>query len=184
MKKTHLLITFLLLITTVINAQNQTDTLVVLKKYARSKKLPLKIGPGTFVINKADTLYLVNQIRFNYYQELRELVKTDVGKDIENIVLKYEKIVKENDFLFDQLAEKNKQQTALYLNTIANLKTSLNETDRTLSLSQKSLKNANTAIALSLQQISSAQKKQIWKNLGLIGGGVSIGLIAGLLLVN
>ena len=183
MKQNYLLM-LLLVFSSSIYAQEPLDTIVINKEYARSKKLPLKVPGGTFIINKADTLHLVNQIRFNYYQELRELVKDDVGKDIENIVLKYEKILKENDFLFDQLELKSKSQSTLYLKTIGDLKMSLNETDRTLDLSQKSLENANTAIALSLQQISSAQRKQIWKNLGLIGGGVSIGLIAGLLLAN
>lgn len=167
-----------------INAQEPIDTLVINKEYARSRKTPLKVGSGTIIINKADTLHLVNQIRFSYYQELRELVKGSLDKDIENMVLKYEKILKENDFLFDQLESKSKAQSALYLKTIDQFKTSLDETDRTLDLTQKSLENANNSIDLSLKQISSAQKKQFWKNFGLIGGGVSIGLITGLLLAN
>ncbi len=165
-------------------AQKPLDTLVIEKEYIHSRKAPLKVGKGTFIINKVDSLYLVNQIRFNYYEELRQLVKDDVDKDVENIVLKYEQIVKENDFLFDQLELKCKSQSALYQKTIDELKLSLNETDRTLDLSQRSLENANNAIDLSIKQISSAQKKQFWKNFGLIGGGVSIGLIVGLLIAN
>jgi len=183
MKLLNLLLITLITIST-INAQEPTDTITIDKEYARSRKLPLKVGKGTIIINKADTLHLVNQIRFNYYEELRELVKDDVDKDIENIVLKYEKILKENDFLFEQLEAKSKEQSALYTKTIGELRKSLDETDRTLDLSQKSLQNANAAMELSLKQVTISQKKQFWKNFGFIGGGISIGLITGLLLAN
>lgn len=183
MKTKYLLLLFLF-VTSINMAQTKLDTIIVEKSYARSKKRPLKVGTGVIIINNSDSLYLVNQIRYNYYQELRKLVNDNIDKDIENIVLKYEKILKEDDVLFNQLEIKCKEQAELYEESIADLKKSLSETDRTLNLTQKSLDNANTAIELGIKQISNSQKKRFWKNFGLIGGGVSIGLIVGLLIAN
>lgn len=161
------------------------DTITIGKEYARSRKLPVTVNKGTVVINNIDSLHLVNQIRFNYYEELRrELFKNDFGKDIENIVLKYERIIEENNELFNQLEEKSKTQSNLYITTISELKASLKETERTLNLTQQSLNNANTSLELSMKQIKSAQRRQFWKNFGLIGGGIGAGLLIGLLIAN
>ncbi|WP_442265739.1 hypothetical protein ACSIGC_15775 [Tenacibaculum sp. ZS6-P6] len=167
-------------------AQNKVkDTITIGKEYARSRKLPITVNKGTVIINQIDSLHLVNQIRFHYYEELRkELFKNDFGKDIENIVLKYERIVEENNNLFNQLELKSKTQSDLFQKTINELKLSLDETDRTLSLTQKSLDNANTSLELSMKQIESAQRRQFWKNFGLIGGGIGMGLLLGLLIAN
>ncbi len=165
-------------------AQETRDSIFIPQEYARSKKAPLTVESGTVIVNEADKLYLVNEIRHNYYEELRQLVNSNVDEDIESIVLKYEKILKENDLLFDSLEEKCKEQSVLYKNTIDDLKLSLNDTSKILDLSQKSLENANSSIELGLKQISYSRKKRFWNSLGFIGGGVSIGLIAGILIAN
>ncbi|SNR16751.1 hypothetical protein [Tenacibaculum jejuense] len=184
--KLTLIITILLSVFNTVYAQKKVkDTIVIGKEYARSRKLPITVNKGTVIINQIDSLHLVNQIRFHYYEELRkELFKNDFGKDIENIVLKYERIVEENNELFDQLEQKSKAQSDLFKKTISELKKSLDETDRTLNLTQKSLDNANTSIELSMRQIESAQRRQFWKNFGFIGGGIGMGLLLGLLIAN
>ncbi len=184
-KIVFLLLFLLIPFTSILGQEKEKDTIIIGKEYARSRKLPRTAKKGTIIINQIDSLYLVNQIRFHYYEELRkELFKNDFGKDIENIVLKYERIVEENNDLFDQLELKSKAQSDLFQKTINELKSSLDETDRTLSLTQKSLNNANTSLELSMKQIEASQRRQFWKNFGLIGGGIGIGLLVGLLIAN
>jgi len=184
MNTNRLLLFLLLIMSNWVFSQEPRDTITIGEEYSRSKKAPLMVVEGTVILNKADKLYLVNDIRYNYYEELRELVKDNVDKDVEDIVLKYEKILKENDVLFESLEAKCKEQSQLYEKTIGDLKVSLDDADKILSLSQKSLENANNSIELGLKQIKYSQRKQFWRNFGFVGGGIGLGLIGGILLAN
>jgi len=183
MKRAYILLT-LILFSISLSAQINSDTLIIKKDYERTTKSPQIADSGTVIINLSDTLYLVNSLRYQYYEELRGLVRDSIGQDIEKIVLKYEKIITENDFLFFQLEEQCREQSKLYERSIKDMKTSLTEIERNLDLTQRSLENANKSIELGLKQISESQKKKIWQNIGIFGGGVSIGLVACLLFVN
>lgn len=184
MRTTYLLLIILFAVTSKLSAQQPVDTLVINQEYALSKKRAKVVNKGTVIINNIDSLHLVNQIRFRHYEEIRSLLNQDVDKELENIVLKYERILQENDLLFDQLEEKCADQSQLFQKTIDELKTTLNETDKTLTLSQKSLENANKSIELSLEQVRLSQSRRFWKNFGFIGGGIGIGLLAGILIAN
>ncbi len=181
MKKKYLLLSLLFL---TLDLSAQLDTIVVNKNYELSRKFPLIAGSGTVVITHADSIYLFNKIRFEHYQELRQLVRDSIGEEIEDIVLKYEKILTENDMLFAQLEKKCREQSELYEESIVELKKSLNNLDVNLDLTHRSLENANKSLELGLEQIKQSQKKRTWQNIGILGGGICLGLITGLLLAN
>ncbi len=178
-------IVFIIVLAITTQAQNQQkDTLIINEEYANSKKTPIVVNKGTVVISNIDNLHLVNQLRYNFYEELRTIVRDSIDKDIENIVLKYEKILKENDALFNILEDKCNQQSSLYKKSTEGIKLSLTELENTLNLTQQSLESANKSLDLANQQLKESKKKQFWKKFGLIGSGVGIGLLTGILLTN
>lgn len=183
MRQTYFLVV-LFVLTSNLYGQQPKDTIVIDKAYASSRKVPLTVGKGSVILNHTNKLYLVNELRFNYYEELRLLVKDSIDKDIESVFLKYEKRLIENDLLFDQLELKCKSQSDLYQTTTDALRTSFTEVSKTLNLTKKSLDNANKSIDLGLEQISKSRKRQFWSNFGLIGGSIGVGLITGLILSN
>ena len=164
-------------------AQTTADTIVIGVDYERSKAAPILIDSGKVVMNNINQLYLVNQLRFDFYEELRSIVRDSIDKNIESIVLKYEKILTENDLLFDQLETKCTEQSSMYRESTEQIKKSVLEIEFTLELTQQSLENANKSLEISMQQLSASRKSRFWNKLELLGGGIGIGLLTGIILI-
>jgi len=160
------------------------DTLLVSQSYANSKKKPLRVGSNTLVINKIDSLYLLNKARFHYYEDLKKVVNGNLSSEIENIVFNYEKIINDNNESFAQLEAKNKEQSILYEKNIDHINETLTTTETSLKEAQLKLVNTDNLLQETNEKLKKSKRKRLLRNFEFLGSGIGVGLLVGLLLGN
>ena len=162
-------------------SQIRGDTIQVPESYDKSMAKPIIAKTGAIIFNNSDSLYLVNKIRFNYYEELRTILNDSVDFAIDDIILKYEKSLKESDHQYDLLNKNCNEQSELYRRHIAEVKSSIALTSQTLQLTQESLTNANRSLKEANDLLGKARARHIWQKISIAGGGIGIGILLGLL---
>lgn len=180
MKKLILFIPYLFLFTTLFG-QFETDTIKIEQSYELTKSKPIKIQSGQIVISQANNIYLVNELRFNYYEQLRSILSDSIDFAMDDLILKYEKALKDNDYQYNLLLNNCEEQSRLYQKHTEEVKSSIALTSNTLILTQQSLTNANQSIKEANELMRASKAQRTWQKIGIAGGGVAIGLVLGLL---
>ena len=162
-------------------AQTPTDTIRIDRSYERSKARPTVAPRHSLIINDSDSLFLVNSIRFHYYEELRSLLSDSTDYAMAEVILKYERVLKENDLQYELLAKQCEEQSAFYDRSLEDIRSSLTLTDNTLQLTQQSLQSASGSLQEANEMIRSSRGRTFWDKLSIAGGGVGLGLLIGVL---
>jgi hypothetical protein len=157
------------------------NTISLDQNYEMSLDTPKIINKGDVVKSNCNGIYLVNKIRFEFYEKLRELLKEDIefynGKVIEN----YEDLLASYIYDYKQL-EKNCDSTSLLLqNLLSASDSSLIETESSLAASQNSLmklkQNLREAEILLENERGADFIENLFLGLGSLGIGVLITLL-------
>ena len=122
--------------------------------YNKSTQKPSYVVKGTQITVMADTIYLMNGIRYGYYQklqELKELIQTDSAEIIAMEMMKgYERAIDSCRSYYLELlknAEKTDATSIVFINkaqeTVVSAQTTLNNADKQLDLANKHLITAN-----------------------------------------
>ncbi|WP_020567703.1 hypothetical protein [Neolewinella persica] len=180
----YIIITLLLFVNLDLASQSYNDTITIGPQYDTLMSSPIEIGKGTVVLSQANRIYLVNGLRYKFYEEIRGALNNKNIPNLDDIVLKYEKILNENDVLFSLLEAKSIEQSRLYNKSSESMKASLTNLESTLDLTQRSLASANKSLDLSLSQIDKSRKASFWKKIDMLGTGLAVGVLVGLLITN
>ncbi len=158
-----------------------SDTIWVQSAYSKSTAKPIIINKNSVVYVYADSLYLINNIRYDYYEELREFINDKNNFNNNKLISKYEKMLRENELAYNKLINTCKEGEQKVQQFLADTDTLLQSTKSKLEQTKRSLNDANTSLNLAQSKLKKSKKKQIGSAIGASLGGVSIGLLIGIL---
>lgn len=181
-KKSIIFLNIFILVSGVAYSQIKSDTLIVDKSYENSYKKPILAKYGTIIINQTDSLYLVNDLRFRYYEKLRMTLKDSLEITLDDIIFKYEKLIKENETAYNNLLENCNQTGLLNQEIITNTETSLDKTIRNIDSTLVSIEKANQSLDKTEKLLKKSKNKQNAGKLTFGIGGIAIGFFIGILL--
>lgn len=160
---------------------NLVDTIFVERSYTNSTEKPKLINANSIVYNNADSVYLVNKIRYQYYERLKAFVDNNDNFNANEVIIKYERLLKENEAAYNRLLENCEKSKQLTDNFVNETEKSLALTNATLDQTQISLENANESLEQANKLLKKSNKKRIWSGLSAGFGGLGIGLLVGIL---
>jgi len=176
------IITFLIVFATLYTyGQNARDTIRIGDDYAASKGKPIVAHDGTIILVQTDSIYLINGVRYRFYGGLRGYLDDSLDFKTEGLILAYEKNLLETDRIFKDLLRNCTENSKMNDMMLRQTRASLSATQATLDLSQKSLLAANGSLADANEQLRKAKKKNLMKTLITGAGGLSIGILIGIL---
>ena len=154
---------------------SQTDTIFVQKEYQNSYKKPIPVEQGSVVYVSADSMFIINTKRLNFYENLRQLTKLDIN--CSEIINSYENSLKSNSELIKKLTENLNKSDSLknseikkLSNSIMFLQTKLAKNQHLLSTSSKQIGKLKTSIK--------KQKRKTFINYAVIGiSGIITGIL-------
>lgn len=157
------------------------DTLIISECYNNLYTKPLQINEGQFIINHSDTIFLVNKLRMNFYEKLREILNYDLESKNLDVIKNYEVLLNEcnkqyNSLLHncDSLSNNYQQLITQADYKIYEISQSLNESKISISESDKSLNEAKKIL-------KKEKDNRLIRNLTYGLGGVGLGILIGIL---
>ena len=157
------------------------DTLIIEKCYEENYTKPIIVKSGEMVINNTDSLHLVNNLRFRYYEKLRKYLNDSLDLTNDYIIIQYENLLKSNRIKYLSLLENCDSTSAFFNRFISDTDSTLNLTSKSLKLSQQSLQNAMLSLNEANELLEQERGIQFWNKFTLGIGGVGLGILIGLL---
>ncbi len=152
----------------------QTDTLIINSQYQFSYEKPIKAGRG-IIKNFADTVYIVNPGRLNFYENLRTILNKDLS--CKNIISAYEISLKENTETINNLIKLSDAEKKLNAEAIKNLTGRLIFLENTLNKNETLLNNAQKQI-IELEKNIKKKNRKTYLNYGIIAvSGILTGIL-------
>ena len=162
-------------------AQSHQDTITIDDDYTRIRSKPVVLHDGTIVLVKTDSIYLINGVRYRFYESLRSLLNDSIDFKMERLILTYEKSLMESDRIFKGLLKNCTENYAITESILKQTKTSLAATQATLELSQESLLAANSSLEDANEKLRKIKGNNLLNSILIGAGGVGAGLLIGAL---
>jgi len=159
------------------------DTILLNENYTNSFQRPLVAMRGDFVVIETDSIHLVNNQRFLFYEELRGVVEAEdnCNDQIQEVIAKYEETLRSNEESFNGLLGNCNETKELTDRLLAVTEVSLSDAKALLTETQNQLIDAKA----SLKEARKAQRASRRKNTlqkALIGGGAAaLGILVGVI---
>lgn len=162
-------------------AQIKSKITLIPDWYKSSFEKPLLFTAGDTLIVQADTIYVINKIRYQFYQNLHKNILDDSFMDCESTIETLRKQLEASNLAYDQLYA-NCDQTGkaahktitTSIQSLNNIETKLTNTESKLTQSISKLDKTNEL----MKQIKKDKKKDKL----LFGiGGIAIGILCGIL---
>ena len=147
--------------------------------YSLSMGKPILISSGDLVKFEADSIYLVNKVRFAFYEELRSKLLT-LDFDCEHAIDLYKSSLRQNSLIANQLIENSESTNQLNLNFINESQLLLNKHNKTLDLSLANLNSAKENLDLAKNELSKIRTNNLFMNILYTLAGIGVGVIIGI----
>jgi hypothetical protein len=195
MRNTYILLAFFLIFTPITNAQirlkpelNKLDTLP--DWYKNSTQKPPYALKGTQLLIETDTIYVINALRYHYYQNLQDLKEMVEKNNTPGLALE---IIKNYERALDScrgyyaLLLKNAEKTDAISNaflektkeTVESAKNTLKLADERLGSADKKLTDADVKLDEARKLIKKSRMKTILQKIAIGAGCLLIGFAVG-----
>jgi len=161
------------------------DTIVLGQTYFNSFKKPILTMSGDVVIVNTDSIHLVNNKRFLFYEELRGVIKAEdnCNDQIQEVIAKYEISLERNERGFNNLLENCNKASDLTTRLLETTELSLQNTKSLLTDTQTSLEHANELLKEANKVRKTSRRKNTLEKVLIGGGGTALGILIGVLVV-
>mgnify|MGYP000146964872 CR=1 FL=1 len=161
------------------------DTIILDKLYFNSFAKPIIAMSGNIVVVNADSIHLVNNKRFLFYEELRDVIKAEdnCNDQIQEVIAKYETSLQRNENDFNSLLENCNKTSDLTLRVLETTEQSLNNTKSLLADTQTSLSLANDFLKEARKARKASRRKNTWEKVLIGTGAAAVGILTGVLIV-
>jgi len=157
------------------------DTVTVEKCYEETYDIPIIVNNNVVVINNSDSLHLINNLRFRYYEKLRKVLDDSLELKNEYILLQYENLLKGNVRQYNTLLENCDSSSNLFNRFMVETDSALKITSKSLELSEQSLENTMLSLKEAKELLEQERGIQFWDKLTIGIGGVGLGILIGIL---
>jgi len=160
-------------------------TIILDKLYFNSFAKPIIAMSGDIVVVNADSIHLVNNKRFLFYEELRDVIKAEdnCNDQIQEVIAKYETSLQRNENDFNSLLENCNKTSDLTLRVLETTEQSLNNTKSLLTDTQTSLSLANDFLKEARKAQKASRRKNTWEKVLIGTGAAAVGILTGVLIV-
>ena len=160
-------------------AQIQDSSIIVIpSSYSFSMESPKIIRAGQNIKFEADSIYLVNKVRLNFYEELRSKLVT-LDFDCEPTIDLYKKSLNQNALLVQQLLENSELTNQLNANLVSDSQLLLDKNNEALNLSLDNLSSAKNNLTLAKDELSKMKRNNFLENVLYTLAGIGVGVIVG-----
>ena len=177
MRKLQALVACLLLSITLCG---QTDTVKV--DFTESFAPPLLFLSGANLNVQADSVYVMNAPRYQFYRDLHEAYLQKNTIALSDLVLKrYEASLIERDSFFTLLFVNNWETELRMTNMESEWRSLQNNLQQTLTASEILLKNSNQRLITTTQTLKKSNRKSKLEKIIIGSAGIGIGALVGLI---
>ncbi|MCT4602999.1 MAG: hypothetical protein N4A59_08890 [Marinifilum sp.] len=180
----YILLLTIVLFSFSVKAQIKSKVNLIPERYAVNKEKPLQFTAGDTLIIQCDTVFVINKIRYQFYQKLHDNILSDSYMEYEDYIATLKNELAASQLAYDELKANCDTTAVLARETITNsiisldsLENNLKETEGKLSESIKKLDGTKDLLG----EIKTDQKKD---RLFYSIGGVAIGILTGILVTN
>lgn len=162
------------------------DTILLNENYTNSFQRPLVAMSGDLVIVETDSIHLVNNQRFLFYEELRGVVEAEdnCNDQIQEVIAKYEESLKRNEESFNGLLDNCNKTSDLTNRLLETTETSLKDTKSLLTDTQTSLSHATDFLKEARKAQKASRKKNTIEKVLIGAGAAAVGVLTGVLIAN
>jgi len=162
------------------------DTILLDTPYFNSFAKPIIAMSGDIVVVKTDSIHLVNNKRFLFYEDLRNVIglEDNCNDQIQEVIARYEASLQRNENDFNSLLSNCNKTSDLTLRVLETTEQSLNNTKLLLTDTQTSLAHANDLLKEARKAQKSSRRKTTWEKVLIGGGAAAIGVLTGVLIAN
>ncbi|MGQ1911243.1 hypothetical protein ACT3CE_15835 [Marinifilum sp. RC60d5] len=162
-------------------AQLQSKITLLPNRYSSSYEKPLLFTAGDTLLVQTDTIYVINKIRYQFYQNLHKNIFNDSFMDCESTIETLKKQLEASNLAYDQLyancdqtGKAARESIATSIQSLSSIESKLTHTESKLT---QSISKLDTTHEL-MKQIKKDKKKDKL----LFGiGGITIGILCGIL---
>jgi len=161
------------------------DTILLDKIYFNSFAKPIIAMSGDVVLVNTDSIHLVNNKRFLFYEELRGVIRAEdnCNDQIQTVITKYEVSLERNEQGFNNLLENCNKSSDLTTRLLETTELSLQNTKSLLTDTQTSLAHANDLLAEANKVRKASRRKNTLEKILIGAGGTALGVLVGVLVI-
>ncbi len=161
------------------------DTILLDKMYFNSFAKPIIAMSGDIVVVNADSIHLVNNKRFLFYEELRDVIRLEdnCNDQIQEVIAKYEASLERNENDFNSLLDNCNKTSDLTTRVLETTELSLANTKSLLTDTQTSLAHANDLLKEANKARKASRRKATWEKVLIGAGGAAVGILVGALVI-
>ena len=162
------------------------DTILLDAPYFNSFAKPIIAMSGDIVVVNTDSIHLVNNKRFLFYEDLRNVIglADNCNDQIQEVIAKYEASLERNENDFNSLLENCDKTSDLTARVLETTEVSLRDTRTLLAETQTSLSNATDFLKEARKAQKASRRKNTWEKVLIGGGAAAIGVLTGVLIAN
>jgi len=162
------------------------DTILLDKTYFNSFARPTIAMSGDIVLVNTDSIHLVNNKRFLFYEELRGVIRAEdnCNEQIQTVIAKYEASLERNEEGFNNLLENCNKSSDLTARLLETTELSLQNTKSLLTDTQTSLAHANDLLKEANKVRKQSRRKNTLEKVLIGAGGTALGILVGVLVIN
>ena len=159
------------------------DTILLDAPYFNSFAKPIIAMSGDVVVVNTDSIHLVNNKRFLFYEDLRNVIglEDNCNDQIKEVIARYEASLERNENDFNSLLDNCNRTSDLTLRVLETTEQSLSSTKTLLTDTQTSLAHANDLLK-EARKTQKASRRKGTLNKVLIGvGAAAVGVLVGVI---
>lgn len=159
------------------------DTILLDAPYFNSFAKPIIAMSGDIVVVNTDSIHLVNNKRFLFYEDLRDVIglEDNCNDQIQTVIARYEASLERNENDFNNLLDNCNKTSELTLRVLETTEQSLSSTKTLLTDTQTSLAHANDLLK-EARKTQKASRRKSTLNKVLIGVGAgALGILVGVI---
>jgi len=162
------------------------DTIILDAPYFNSFAKPIVAMSGDIVVVNTDSIHLVNNKRFLFYEDLRDVIRSEdnCNDQIQKVIARYEASLERNENDFNSLLDNCNKTSDLTLRVLETTEQSLSNTKTLLTDTQTSLAHANDLLKEARKVQKTSRRKSTWEKVLIGTGAAAIGVLTGVLIAN
>jgi len=151
------------------------DTITIEKNYQYTTDKPILIRQSSVVLFQADSIYLVNPGRYQFYEEIRLILNEDLGCN--EVFKAYENSIERNSKMITDLLVISKASEGLTKKMLSKSNSALLESIILLSKNDQLLRKTQNDFNLYVKEVKKKDRKK-YLNYVIIGlSGITAGII-------
>ena len=162
------------------------DTILLDAPYFNSFAKPIIAMSGDIVVVNTDSIHLVNNKRFLFYEDLRDVIalEDNCNEQIQEVIARYEASLERNENSFNSLLDNCNETKELTDRLLGVTESSLTVTKGLLTETQNQLIDTKVLLKEAQKAQRAARRKNTLQKVLIGAGSAAVGILTGVLIAN